>query len=462
MRIALLSWESLHSVAVGGVAVHVTELAAALERRGHDVHVFVRIGDGQTGYECIHGVHYHRCAIDINPDFVTEMNNMSNALIWRLGEVETYNGGPFDIVHGHDWMCAKAVVQAKNNRGRRTVFTLHSTEFGRCGNNLFAGNSSRVRAFEGEGAYVADRVITVSGALAEEVKAIYHVPDAKLRSVYNGIHCHRFDGKIDPAICRKTYGIGPLDPMVLFVGRLSYQKGPDLLMEAIPGALRVRGDAKFVFVGDGHLRGSLEARARQLGVSHAVRFLGAMGNDGEIINLYKSCDVVAVPSRNEPFGIVILEGWAAHKPVIATHNGGPRDFVTHGKNGYLVYDNPGSILWGITEVFNNFAHAQWMGEQGRVTAAYGFSWDIIAGQTEGIYGELVPFPLHVAQPRSHQAETQQPKLEDRVFSSTGKEDLNVKDSVKKVKLFDGDTKGAKAGSNVPSGAIVQSTLQSQC
>jgi len=389
MRIAMLSWESLHSVAVGGVAVHVTELAAGLQRRGHEVHVFVRMGHGQSKYDLKDHVHYHRCPIDIHPDFVTEMNNMCNSLIWHLGEVEYGLGAPFDIVHGHDWLTAKGVVQAKNNRGRRTVFTLHSTEFGRCGNNFHKGHSDRIRAFEAEGAYCADRVITVSGVLADEVKWQYRVPDWKLRRVYNGINCHRFDGWIDPAVCRRTYGIGPMDPMALYVGRLSTQKGPDLLLEAIPEVLAARGDAKFVFVGDGHMRAHLENRARQLRVAHACRFLGSMSENSDLINLFKSTDCVVVPSRNEPFGIVILEAWSAGKPVVATHNGGPREFVTHGKTGYLVYDNAGSIAWWVKEMLRNFAHARWMGEQGRTTAAYGFSWDVIAGQTEGVYRELM-------------------------------------------------------------------------
>ena len=114
-----------------------------------------------------------------------------------------------------------------------------------------------------------------------------------------------------------------------------------------------------------------------------------MGAHGDLINLYKSADLVCVPSRNEPFGIVVLEAWAAGKPVVATHNGGPRDFVSHGEDGYLVYDNPESICWGINTVFGDFQHAQWMGQQGRVKAAYGFSWDEIAGTTEDVYRELI-------------------------------------------------------------------------
>jgi glycosyltransferase involved in cell wall biosynthesis len=388
MRIAFFAWESLHSIAIGGVAAHVTELAAALERCRHEVHAFVRLGKGQSTYEVIDGVHYHRCPIDLDPDFVTEMDNMGNTFVYFLGETEAHQGAAFDIVHGHDWLCARALVQAKNDRGRRTVLTLHSTEYGRCGNNRHDGRSARIRALEAEGAHCADRVITVSGALADEVKWQYGVPDWKLRTVHNGINCSRFDGYIDPAVCRRTYGIGPLDPMALFVGRLSTQKGPDLLLEAVPGILEHRRDAKIVFVGDGDMRPYLERRAHELGVNHAVRFLGAMANDGELINLYKSTDVVCVPSRNEPFGVVILEAWSAGKPVVVTENGGPRYFTSHGEDGFVVYANSPSICWGINTIFGNFDHARWMGERGRVKAAYGFSWDALVHQCEGIYGEI--------------------------------------------------------------------------
>jgi glycosyltransferase involved in cell wall biosynthesis len=389
MRIAFFSWESLHSVPVGGVAAHVTELSAALQRRGHEVHNFVRLGQHQNTYDVIDGVHYHRCPIELHPDFITEMNNMGNSFVYFMGQTEAYQGGRFDIVHGHDWLSAKGIIQAKNDRGSRTVLTLHSTEYGRCGNHFRNGNCDRVRAVEREGAYCADRAITVSGALADEVKWQYEVPDWKLRTVYNGVDCRRYDGQIDPAVCRRTYGIGPLDPMVLFVGRLSSQKGPDILLEAVPGILEHRHDAKIVFVGDGDLRGYLERRAGELGVQHAVRFLGAMHPDSDLINLFKSTDCVCVPSRNEPFGIVVLEAWAAGKPVVVTHNGGPRDFVTHGVDGYLVYDNANSVCWGVNTIFGNFDHARWMGERGRVKAAYGFAWDAIAEQTEGVYRELV-------------------------------------------------------------------------
>jgi glycosyltransferase involved in cell wall biosynthesis len=389
MRIALYAWESLHSIHIGGVAVHVTELAAGLQRRGHEVHVFTRLGQGQPTYQLIDAVHYHRCPIELNPDFVTEMNNMCNSFVYYMRQTESYQGAHFDVIHGHDWLCAKGIVQVRNNYGRVVFLTLHSTEFGRCGNNHFNGQSDRVRAVEAEGLYCADRVIVVSGALCNEIKAQYHVQDGKLRCVYNGINCSHYDGFINPAVCRASYGIGPMDPMVLFVGRLTIQKGPDLLMEAVPGILAMRSDAKIVFVGDGYMRKNLEQRANELGIHHAIRFLGNMNANGDLKNLYKSTDVVCVPSRNEPFGIVVLESWAAGKPVVVTRNGGPAEIVTHNQEGLVAFDNPGSICWAIREIFGNFQHAKWMGERGRAKAAYGFSWDVVAAATEGIYKELI-------------------------------------------------------------------------
>jgi len=386
MRIAFFSWESLHSIPVGGCAVHVTELAAALQRKGHEVHVFTRTGSGQWPYQCIDGVHYHRCGFDLNPNFVAEVQNMCRSFIWHLWKTEDYIG-PFDVVHGHDWLTAKAVAWAKDGRGRRAVFTLHSTEFGRCGNSHWEGRSAEIRHHEWEGAFRADRVIAVSNALRQEVMNIYHIPDWKIRTVYNGVSVHRFNGWVSPGAVKSRYGIGNMDPTFLFVGRMAFQKGVDLLVEAIPSALNIHRGAKFVFVGDGDMRMGLENRCQQLGVSHAVRFLG-YASDNDVRDLYHACDAVCIPSRNEPFGIVVLEGWSAGKPVLATCVGGPREIVWHNVTGLQVYPAPESLAWGMRTIMGNFEHARWMGRNGRWAAESAFSWDSVADRVLGIYHEL--------------------------------------------------------------------------
>lgn len=384
MKIAMFSWESLHSHACGGVAAHVTELAAALERRGHEVHVFTRPGYGTGGVSRIDGVWYHFCPHSLRSNLVDEIQEMCRSFVWHFFQTENYIGH-FDIVHAHDWLASNAMVWIKDARkGHRTVLTMHSTEYGRCGNSFWHGASTRIRDHERHGTYCADRVIAVSGVLKGELMWMYNLPDWKCQVVYNGVPVHKFDGFIDAGTVKKRYGIGPLDPTVFFSGRLCLQKGPDLLLEAVPGLLRYYRNAKFVFAGDGHLRGSLERRAHQLGVAHATRFLGHH-NGSNLIDLYRACDVVCLPSRNEPFGISALEGWAAGKPVVASQNGGPNEFIWHSITGLKVYPTAESIGWGLGTLFTNFEWGRWMGKNGRQAAETVFNWDRVAAKTEDCY-----------------------------------------------------------------------------
>lgn len=386
MRIAMLSWESLHSICVGGVGVHVTELAAALERKGHELHVFTRMAPGQSQYARIDGVHHHRCPFDLHPDFVDEVNNMCRSFVHHVFQTED-RFGSFDLIHAHDWLTGNALIWIKRGRNRKGVVTIHSTEYGRCGNQFWEGQSARIRDQERAVTYWADGVIAVSNHLRDEIIWMYEVPHWKVATTYNGVNVGNYDGIIDPGEVKRRYQIGPVDPMVLFSGRMVYQKGPDLLAEAIPAVLKFYPRAKFVFAGDGEMRTHVEHRARQLGIAHATRFLGFQGN-GTLTDLYKACDAVCVPSRNEPFGIVLLEAWSCSKPVVSTVNGGPAEFVRHEVNGLKVYPIPDSIAWGLGTLFSNFEWARWMGRNGRIAVETDFSWDTIVDQVLGVYASL--------------------------------------------------------------------------
>lgn len=388
MRVALLSWESKHSVAVGGLAEHVSELAAALCPRGHEVHVYTRLGEQQSGYECIDGVHYHRCPYDPHPDFLVDNERMCNSFAWHLAETESFLSAPFDVVHGHDWLAVKALVQLKNNHGRPVVLTVHSTEYGRCGNQLFEGQSRRIREIEWEGTYVARRIICVSGALLREVQGLYGVPADKMHVIYNGVDVQRFDARVNTRSARRQYAVGLDHPLVLFAGRMTWQKGPDLLVEAVPNLLTRHPKTKFVFAGDGDLRDGLEQRAAALGVTPAMRFVGhRTGRD--LVTLFKSADLVCVPSRNEPFGIVILEAWSARKPVVTTRNGGPAEFVQHDDTGFTVSDDCDSIGEGVAAVLGNKTKGRRMGRNGRRAAEARFSWNTVAAATERVYESVL-------------------------------------------------------------------------
>jgi glycosyltransferase involved in cell wall biosynthesis len=247
------------------------------------------------------------------------------------------------------------------------------------------GRSHRIREQERAGAYWADRVLCVSNAVKKEIMWMYEVPEAKTDVVYNGVSSHRFDVEIDVASVRHGYGIGPMDPTILFCGRLEWQKGPDLLMEAIPSVLRRHANAKFLFAGDGGMRPELERQAWRNGAGPATRFLGFRNGD-EIVGLYKISDGVCVPSRNEPFGIVVLEAWSAGKPVVTTDVGGPNEFVHHEFDGLKIAPHPDSIAWGLDALLSDFDRARWMGANGRKAVVQLFAWDTIVTQTLAVYG----------------------------------------------------------------------------
>ncbi|MEK6675724.1 MAG: glycosyltransferase [Planctomycetota bacterium] len=389
MNIAMFSWESLHSVAIGGLAPHASELAAGLARRGHEIHIFTRVGIGQSPYDFIDGVHYHRCPFETHPDFMTMIDRMNDSFVWHFGETEQFLGRPFDIVHGHDWLSVRSIAQVKNTHHRPAVLTIHSTEYGRCGNSVWEDPlSRRIRDIEWEGGYLADRVICVSQTLGREVQDLYSVPSDKCFSIYNGVHPWKFDGEVDVSRVRKQVGIGLDEPCVLFAGRMTWQKGPDLLLEAVPGVLEQHPRTKILFAGDGDMREGLEQRAVDIGISPSTRFLGhRIGN--ELIGLFKSTDVVCVPSRNEPFGIVILEAWSARKPVVATRIGGPEEFVKDDYNGLKVGLKPEEIGLGLNTLLGDRAGSKAMGLNGRRDAESSFSWDISALETEKVYASAL-------------------------------------------------------------------------
>jgi glycosyltransferase involved in cell wall biosynthesis len=197
MRIAFFAWESLHSIPVGGLAPCVTELAAALQRKGNEVHVFTRIGPNQKIYEVIDGVHYHRCPFNFHSDFFQEMNNMCRSMAHHYFETENV-AGHFDIIHGHDWMVINALDEIKKTRNKKVIFTLHSTQYGRDGNHFNEGRANDIKNLEWYGTYIADRLLVCSQTMKNEAQWIHKTPEWKIRVIHNGIHAKHFDGYIDP------------------------------------------------------------------------------------------------------------------------------------------------------------------------------------------------------------------------------------------------------------------------
>lgn len=383
MRIAMFSAESLHSIATGGLGVHVTDLAAGLERRGHEVHVITRRKQEQNYYDRIDGVHYHRVDHGMSENFVECMDYMCKAMAHRFYEITSLIGN-FELVHAHDWLTANAMKYVMDGFGTRGILTMHSTEYGRDGNVFFDGFASWIRDAEAAGCLNASLVIAVSHFLADELCRIYQVPAGKIHIVHNGVNYHAFDGFVDAGAVKAGYGIAPMAPTVFSPGRMTLQKGMDLLVAAVPMVLASYPEAKFIISGSGPEKDNVVRKAHEIGAAHAIVFLDAMPRD-QYVNLMRAVDIVAVPSRNEPFGIVALEAWAAGKPVVATLAGGPREFIQHNVNGFLVDTNPEGLAHGIGSMLANHDHCRALGANGRGTVESTYNWDTIASFTEGVY-----------------------------------------------------------------------------
>ena len=379
MRIGMFSWESLYSVKVGGIAPHVSELSEALARRGHEVHVLTRRGDFDA-YDRINGVHYQRVDFDKTGSFIEQMDSMSAAMYERFLKAQKVFG-KFDIIHGHDWHPVLALNLIKKDQSIPYILTIHSTEWGRNGNN--PGNAE-ISHREWLGGYESSRLIVTTRCMQDELKSVYSIPESKISIIPNGVVSGKVRKALDSGQVKERYGIHSLAPIVLFCGRMSYQKGPDLLVEAVPLILRERQDARFVFMGEGGMRSFCERRAGELGAQEACRFLGYVSS-AEKQKLMNACDLVCVPSRNEPFGMIVLEAWDAGKPVVATE---AVSIIKNFHDGLLAYIRPESIAWCINRLLKTPEEMKKLAEAGQSRIGKEFSWDRIAEKTEEVYAEI--------------------------------------------------------------------------
>jgi len=381
IRIGMFSWESLHSIRVGGISPHVSELSEALAAEGHEVHLFTRGNDNSD--EVINGVYYHRIACDRTGGIVEQMDRMCDSMYCRFLDVRE-KAGEFDILHGHDWHPVNVLCRIKAQFGLPFVLTFHSTEWGRNGNRHGDWwEAKEISHREWLGGYEASDVIVTSNILKEEIQHIYKIPDYKLWEIPNGINVGKIKREVDPGKIKENYGIHPYRPVVLFTGRMSYQKGPDLLVEAASKVLKKR-DAQFVLIGEGEMRAQCENQAYRLGIGNSCNFLG-YAPDNTVIDWFNACDLVCVPSRNEPFGIVVLEAWDAKKPVVASD---AVALVENFRTGVIAHKEPSSIAWGLNYVLEGLGRNK-MGEKGYDLLKKRYNRETIARKTNEVYKKVM-------------------------------------------------------------------------
>ena len=224
--------------------------------------------------------------------------------------------GQFDVIHAHDWLTYFAGIAAKRVSGKQLVVHMHAPEFERSGENI----NRRVYAIEKAGMQAADRVIAVSELTRRIVIGKYGIPAEKVVTVHNAV---RF-GESEDAVPERAVK----DKVVTFLGRITYQKGPDYFVEAAAKVLQRVPDVRFVMAGSGDLMNHVVRRVAQLGIADRFHFTGFL-KGGEVQRMFRLSDVYVMPSVSEPFGISPLEAMRSGVPVIISRHSGVAEVLDY-------------------------------------------------------------------------------------------------------------------------------------
>lgn len=411
LRIGFFVWEYPPAL-VGGLGTYADYITREFVSMGHDVTVFTLNPGNLKTREIIKGVEVHRPLIvnasNIFPMFVIDDLKKWGTNIRLFNDIFIYNilsaakfinsmlkkeSCTYDIVCIHDWLSSIAGILIKNETKVPVAFHVHSTEWGRSG-----GQGSEVVSYlEWETAQKADRIITVSHAMQEDLVR-HGWPKSKISIVWNGVDPTRYNPKNCKAeeveAVRSTYGIKQDEKIILFLGRLTWVKGIWNLVQAMPTILNEHPNAKLVILGKGEQQNDIIEAANRLGISKKVTCRFEFVPEKERILHYAAADVCVFPSTYEPFGIVSLEAMAMAKPIVVGAQGvvgfreqvtpfGPDQSGVHVNGG-----NPADIAWGINEVLCDSERAKKWGENGRKRVLQYFTWRKVAEQTLEIYSKI--------------------------------------------------------------------------
>lgn len=231
------------------------------------------------------------------------------------------------------------------------------------------------------------RFFCVSSNIAEEMTTRRIVPPRKLAVLFNGIDTEPFLKPVDRAAVRESLGIPPEAPVLGTVGRLSEIKRQDLLIEGFAKLLRKRPDAHLVLVGDGPMRGELEALTEKLKLCDRVHFAGYQSAPERSL---AAMDVFVLSSRMEGLPLSILEAWAAGRPVVASAVGGVKDLIEHGRTGLLFPSGDElQLVDRMNELLGDASYAKELGNAGRNEVLTRYDLGRMAGDYNRHYRELL-------------------------------------------------------------------------
>jgi glycogen(starch) synthase len=283
----------------------------------------------------------------------------------------------FDIVHAHDWMTFPAAMAVSRASGKPLIAQVHSTEFDRSGEHV----NQRIYDVERAGMHAAYKVIAVSNYTRNIIISRYGVPPAKVEVVYNGVEPNNGNGSQSSG---QTLP-GRNDKVVLFLGRITMQKGPEYFLRAAKKVSERMNNVRFIMAGDGDMLYRTIEEAARLGIGNKVLFTRFLRGD-EVDKVYRRADLFVMSSVSEPFGIAALEALQHGVPVILSKNCGVAEVLTNA----LKVD-----FWDIDEMANKM-HAvlsrpplhKMLSENGR-SEANRFRWEDTAGRVKQIYEQVL-------------------------------------------------------------------------
>ncbi|MBW2984418.1 glycosyltransferase family 4 protein [Candidatus Woesearchaeota archaeon] len=277
----------------------------------------------------------------------------------------------FDVIHAHDWMTYKAGMRAKMLSKKPLVIHVHATEFDRTGG---LGVNQRVYDVEREGMHAADKIIAVSQFTKNKIVEHYGVPADKIHVVHNAVE------QRDISEIKKKGS-----KLVLFLGRITLQKGPDYFLYAAKRALDTNPNIKFVIAGKGDMSPFIIEKAAELGISDKVLFAGFLRGK-EIDDAYRMADLYVMPSVSEPFGITPLESMSNGTPVLISKQSGVSEVISH----CLKAD-----FWDIDDMANKIVSVlshdvlqESLTENGN-NEVKKFNWDDSARKCINIYNQVI-------------------------------------------------------------------------
>ncbi|MFE9745497.1 glycosyltransferase family 4 protein [Saccharothrix saharensis] len=393
MRVLMLSWE-YPPVVVGGLGRHVHALAGHLAAQGHDVVVLCRQPAGTdaithpTTDTEVDGVRLIRVAEDpthlvFERDLVAWTLAMGHAMT-RAGSALLAGWRP-DVVHAHDWLVTHPAIALAEQCGAPLVATVHATEAGRHSGWLSQTLNQQVHSVEWWLANRADALITCSSAMRREVAHLFEVEPSTVTVLHNGIEPRRWRVRSSDVAAARAAHSPSGAPLLLFFGRLEWEKGVQDLIAALPRIRRAHPGTRLVVAGTGTHRDWLVDQARKHKVRRAVDFAGHL-SDRALAATLAAADAVVLPSRYEPFGIVALEAAAAGTPLVASTAGGLGEVVLDGVTGLSFA--PGdveSLTDAVRSVLDDRPAAARRARAAKSRLATDFDWAKIATDTAEVY-----------------------------------------------------------------------------